>query len=301
MRGEQVSSPGVLLGAARACAVVVSAAAMAAPALAQDASRQFGQSPPGRQFSDQLVPDQTPAPAAKPAARATKPAGKPAQAAAKPRTNARAATAEGKAPTPSPASQEQARPAPGVAAQGAPAVASAQPSASPAPVPVKAATAAPASVQSGLGYVIGGLVALVAILAGLFVVRGRRRRMETDTEGKTGGFATGGTATANPPPQPVRMTGPALAAETPLAVRAAAPRKPTARTIAKTEPAPTPSPVTTVRRKRAVAESAATSAPQGAAADSPDLAPKAAAKPAVSATPKPAAKPAAGRRKSAAR
>lgn len=288
---------------------------MAAPALAQDAQRQFGQSPAGRQFGNQLVPDQTPAPAAKPAAFARKPVAKPAQAAAKPRSNARAATAEARAAIPSPASQDQAPPAPGVATQSAPAVAPAPPIANPAPVPAKAIALAPASVQPDLRYALGLLGALVAILAGVFAVRGTRRRRGTDTEGKSVEVATRRVAAANPPPpQDRRMTEPALAAqtplaanlpppqdpmpaaETPLAARAAAPRKPSARIVAKTVPAPTPSPVTTVRRKRAVAESAAPSTHDGVAADAPDLAPKAAAKPAVKATPKPAA----GRRKSAA-
>ena len=90
-----------------------------------------------------------------------------------------------------------------------------------------------------------------------------------------------------PPPQDRRMIEPALAAQTPLAARAAAPRKPSARKIMKTDPALTPSPMTTVRRKRAVAESVAPPAPQGVPADSPDLAQKATAKPAGGrATPK---------------
>jgi len=45
---------------------------MAAPAVAQDAAREFGQSPSGRQFGNQLVPDETSAPAAKPAKSAKK-------------------------------------------------------------------------------------------------------------------------------------------------------------------------------------------------------------------------------------
>jgi len=74
---------------------------MAAPALAQDAPREFGQTPAGRQFGNQLVPDPSPAPAAKPAAHAKTPAGKPvATAAAKPPANASYATAQAKAATP---------------------------------------------------------------------------------------------------------------------------------------------------------------------------------------------------------
>lgn len=228
--------------AARVCAVVIGAAAMAAPALAQDTARQFGQSPAGRQFGDQLAPgpDQTPAAAAT-AKGAKKTAAKPDAtvkgakktaakkvATAKPGASSHHSSVDAKAATTRAAGKAKVPATPVVAAQAAPLAPAARPGAAPAPVLAKANPAAPAGAQSRALYAIGGLLAaLLAILAGVFAFRGMRRRTDAVAGGDIGPAMTSGAvaaglgvrAFAEPSPAPAPRVSPviepALVVETP--------------------------------------------------------------------------------------